>query len=228
MIGLKPSQVNGILQLMHRNGLDFKKLAFASRPDAYADDRCVARLLYSGTDYFFELGRDPVNRFFMYTCSPGMQVLVGHELITESWEACLKHLDLWLARLRTELDEADQLLHVLETHPQMDPGLSAQLEDSSLPPPSAEQVHAALRDWREQVLQELTLTQEQIAIINDRMAVIESAVTRFGKKDFYFLALGTVVNMAAEHVITTAAASDLCHCIEAAIKGVYRGLIGRG
>jgi hypothetical protein len=170
-----------------------------------SDDTKVSLLVHRPTTLYFLF--DVLERLPHCTYSPGTDRTVAVEYPGD-WEGQFNHCKKWLDNLKREIDEPDLWATVTEEK-QLVASASADIENAPFSAGEMQRISIAITEMRTYVVQTGNPTEQQLQFISARLAYLEDASKRLGRKDWLTLAVGVITNIVVGVALAPDAAREL-------------------
>jgi hypothetical protein len=202
------SQANEVLAMLQEAGIDSSQFHWEDRQSRYANRGTVSTLVHAPTSYYFKFDYSDKGKHFA-EFSPGPELPV-EEQYPGNWANQRGYVVQWVQALKRELEEPDLWGSVLgETALIGRVEATADQEDAGLSAEEQARIAASLTEIREYIFTSFQLSEEQQQIVSSRLAYLEAASSRVGRKDWIILATGTLMNIAVSAALNPSAAREV-------------------
>jgi hypothetical protein len=168
----------------------------------FGEDGVVPALGYRGFEYNFVFDYDEGGHRCRYT--PGSDS-INENHYPGDWATTESYFRNWLANLRREIEAPDLWEQIGAAANGMPSAIMSMESNTPFNNDERGAIAKTLRDIRELIVTNGALTADKLRSIDDRLAYIEDATHRLGRKDWTLLAIGTLFNM----VVATSLPPDL-------------------
>ena len=184
------------------NPLEFEWHEVASEQ---SEDTKVSLLVHRLTTLYFLF--DVLEHLPHCTYSPGTDRTVAIEYPGD-WDGQFNHCKKWLDNLKREIEEPDLWATVAEEK-QLVASASADIENTPFSADEIQRISIVIAEIRTYVLQTSNPTDSQLQFINARLAYLEEASKRLGRKDWLTLAVGIITNIVVGVALAPEAAREI-------------------
>ena len=185
------SQANEIFGILQSAGLRPTEFAWKH---SYLGGTPASRLTHGPSDYYFEFEFDGDFDLQYVTFSPAVGKLVGQERV-RTWSNARDFVRIWAEVLSLELSEID-LWESIATEKVLNVKVEASpVEDTPFDPVEQQRIRANLNEIKEYLESTQQLDDEQREVVTARLAYLEDASTRLGRKDWVLVAIGVITNI---------------------------------
>lgn len=189
---LLPSQMQDVVKICQKHGLamaDFQWERFLS----IRAKRYVSRLRHKSSSYTFLFDRSPSTEYFLINFSPA-ETKPEQSQDCKLWKSTHRYIEKWLVSLKREIQAKD----FLETAMSLSPlEHLAELQESNEPFTAVEQqrIAAKLDSIEQEILSTKGLLTDQAKLITEQFDFIKTESKRSGRKAFYYLFVGAVMEI---------------------------------
>jgi hypothetical protein len=203
---LLPSQKNDVITAVRSAG--FSPSDFTWSPVMIASNLFGVRLGFRDTAYHFDFADDGKHG---HSYSPGKEHLYQRGA-AGAWVHQVGHVGAWLENLRREVEAPDLWSELSEQ-------TTIEVVDTTDVITAADRVAIGrvLRELREYIVSTTTMTHEKLDAVDARLAYLEGAADRLGKKDWINAAIGVALNIVTAAALPPDVASE-------AMRMFWRGL----
>ena len=197
------SQRNDVLAAITQHGLEPSSFRWADveSGDDFNGFRLVSRVTHTPTGYYAQFDYLDSHGLPYFEFSPGRGVRAERYTPDSplfTWHQHILEVGAWVARLKVEIDAPD--LWAWIDQPQL---LSApDAERDTFTAEQVVQLKAQVEEARQLLLAEHADSDAQRETINDRLDYLVAATETQGRRDWYFLALGVIVQLAVQLAMT--------------------------
>jgi hypothetical protein len=171
-------------------------------------------LRHSASDYFFHFGLVDYGQHQAYYC-PG-ESTAHEESRGGSWEGQLALVERWIVNLKREVGVPD-LWAVLSEQTALAQAASADSPNTEFTASEREQISAVLREIKAYIEHTNELNETNRVFLDSRLAYLEDAAHRLGRKDWLNIALGVLVTVVWGLVMAPERANELYHFLSNAL-----------
>ena len=133
------------------------------------------------------------------------------------WNDVMRNAEAWAHALKRELSAPD-LWASIQTEREFMSGGPATTTNSAFDKNEKEQISRSLNEIRGFLENTQKLSEGQMAIVSSRLADLEDAANRVGRKDWIAIAYGTLVNIVVSAALTTEQAQAFFHFAASSLK----------
>jgi hypothetical protein len=196
------SQANELFTLIAKAGLRPVEFSWNHSEGAYLK----ATLTHNPTQYFFEFRFEPNTDFGSVRYSPAAEKLAVSTR-APSWHYARLEIEEWVTALAREVNEPDLWVTVATESQLIESVGMPQTENLPFDAAERQRIQLCLIEIREYLASTQSLSEGQLETVNARLAYLEGASERLGRKDWMVIALGTFTNI----VITASFAPAQTH-----------------
>jgi len=192
-ISLLATQKNDVLEVIREAGLDPSAFTWQESRSRFRRVPVAATLVHRPTGYYFKFD---YNGDYVIAWSPGA-FSIEHEVVCYGWgEDVLSNVKEWLENIEQEKSVED-LWQAFSGETKLIETPSESGSDNSLfTPTEKKQVRQYLKKIKRHLTSGQKLTKEREKFIEARLAYLEEAATRVGRKDWLILLIGTLFQTA--------------------------------
>jgi len=209
-----------IFDIIRENELD--PFAFEWTEIKSEDDKVSKlRLKTDPTLYFtFDVGSD--GRWWP-RCSPfGGQREAN--LGQSSWSSLLAYFLQWLSEAEREMTTPDPWKALAGVAQMADLNISPDTTNTQFTFGETQQISKSLNDIRSVLAEHVSDSAEQIALINRELDSLLESSQRMGRKDWFNLAIGTLINIATAVALSPDATKQVFQILKASLTGIVHFL----
>lgn len=195
------SQKNEIFQAIQKIGLQPSQFEWGEVPSIRLPLMTVSVLVHTPTNYYFRFDFQEGRHWCEYSPGTSQPVFATYP---GSWSVVTPHVDSWLTNLKREVESPDLWKAVAQERALTT--AAAKEGESNAPFTTDERrlVSVGLLEIKQYLLVVYPSSQQERAAIETRLAYLEQASERLGKKDWLNLAVGVLANI----VVTLAMDAD--------------------
>lgn len=160
----------------------------------YQSVRPHSRLTHEPSGYYFEFRFDGDFDLQYVTFSPGLGKLFGEERVG-AWPPARDALKIWAEVLSLELNEIDLWASIASEKTLMVSVGASSAPDSQFDSAEQQRIQKALNEIREYLISTQNLAVDQQEVIAARLAYLEGASRRLGRKDWVIVTIGVLTNI---------------------------------
>lgn len=218
---LLKSQENDVFLAVRASGLDPSTFKWEMKKSEADRSNLVSVLIHKPTEYWFmfDMGDDG----HLCTYSPGEDTLFGGEY-PGTWPNQMAYVRNWLGYLKREA-EAPDLWAMLGEENALSAAASPEPYDENTPFTSVERkrVEATLSEIRSLLTASHSFSSEKLEQIDSRLAYLEAASERLGRKDWLNVAFSVVTNIILTVALPPDAARNIFNAAGALLSWVAGG-----
>jgi hypothetical protein len=201
-----PTQKNELFELLRTNNLPVNQFGWETPEGHFGVS--IPRLAHSPSGLYFEI---LFSGGFLksVTYFPGSNGRKGYVQVGD-WNGVMRNAELWAAFLKREVSVPD-LWASIQTEREFMSGGPITTANSAFGQNEKERISRSLNEIRGFLENTQKLSEGQLAIVSSRLAHLEDAANRVGRKDWLAIAYGTLVNIAVTAALTTEQAQAFIH-----------------
>ncbi|MBT0651903.1 hypothetical protein [Geomobilimonas luticola] len=219
---LLKSQRNEVFLLIQGADLEPAAFQWETVNSLHESRLSVPRLVYvpSGDYFHFDLVKG--KHWCQY--SPGEDVLVESQY-PGSWDYQLSYFsNNWLRNLKRELETPDMWTAIAGESALLLGTVVVEDETNSLFSPSErEHISRSLNEIRAYIESTHLVSEARVGFVEERLQYLEEAASRMGRKDWFNLAYGALINIVVGAALAPEAAKDLLRLAGTALAWVLGG-----
>jgi hypothetical protein len=206
------SQANEVFKRIEQAELDPSDFTWEMRGGKYPNSTyLVSCLVHLPTWFFFEFdfylwNGDWTRRYSQF--QPGGADSLPQQSYDDTWEEQLATCEQWISIVAREVKAPALWNEIRKAGTLLSPiGVKGEAENKPFSKSETEQIRASLARIEKEM--QKIITTEQFNELRSRLAWLEVAASRMGRKDWILLALGSLVSFATGAVLTPSTASKL-------------------
>jgi hypothetical protein len=185
----------------------------------------VSRLNYRGAEqYYFQFSSYEINAWCV--ASPGRFRTMDY-WYPKTWEEQEGILRVWAQTLKDELDTPDPWVELAKYRVVVNGELSGEVVNEPIPAAEADQIGLALGRLVESAARELSLGEEQAALVRARLAYVADAARRERSRDWVYTVIGAWASTAASLTLTEEQAAALWQMLRCELGSFVNLLLDR-
>lgn len=142
------------------------------------------------------------------------------KLGTATWPSILGYVGQWAGELRQELDTPDPWEALPGIAKVAGANMSPETANNPFSVPEARQISKALEEIRELLLAQVKGSIEHARLVDREIKALRDASERMGRKDWFNLAIGTLINIATAVALSAEATKQVFHILKASLSGI--------
>jgi hypothetical protein len=208
-----PTQKNELFELLRTNNLPMDQFAWEGPEGHFGVS--ITRLAHSPTGLYFEiLFSQGFLKSITYFPGPSGRKEYGE---ANFWNDVMRNAEHWVRVLKRELSAPD-LWASIQTEREFMSGGPVTAANSVFDQNEKERISKSLNEIRGFLENTQKLSEGQMAIVSSRLANLEDAANRVGRKDWLLIAYGTLMSIATTAALNTEQAQALFHFAAGALS----------
>ena len=195
-----PSQKNEILRLLTEKGFSLIEFQWEESPVPDEDGCLPVKLIHHPSGFFCGFAAERSESGKPYTqieYSPSEEGFIKRESVysASSWDDVVRK---WVDILRREIDTPDLWTSIASGQSSVMQATATASENTPFTAPERAQVAIFLEDIRTYIQTNSRLSTDKFNIVVEKLAYLEQAADRMGRKDWLNLFLGVLVSMTVQ------------------------------
>ena len=217
---LTRSQKNNVFEWLQRARLDpstfeWKEYQCSERTPRGDVHSTVSKLIHKGTGYYFVFGR------VYNTFVPGHRAKIDVEEHLSDWGMQAATFNLWLLRLRREVDAPDLWSSIGQEKLLSTAASSGDLDNQPFSEDQLRLIVERLDEIKAYLLEGQGFNEAQAEYIDSEFEYLRESSRRFGRKDWLRLLLSVLISQAINLALAPEKAKGLLHLAGAAFQWVW-------
>jgi hypothetical protein len=213
---LLKTQKNELFDLISQVGLlptlfHFKEYIFAG------DESYVTEIKVEGTHYFFRL-REDFGHNFTLNYSPALDAVEREMKRLSGWNEAITNFAWWLQSLKQEMETTDKWAEAYQLS-------TDEIESSQFTQTELLRIETAFGEFRKQLKQQQSLTQNQLRTINGKLDYLLEEAKTTKKREWRLLAYGAFMEMLIHENVHGQAAALAFGLLKTALEHVFPHLL---
>jgi hypothetical protein len=200
------SQANEVFNAIRQSGLDPTQFAWSTQYGWLNQELVVSRLTHTPSGFYYTFDFSDQGHWAEFSPGEHKVVQTAHP---GAWSQQLGYVGLWLTYLKREIEAPDLWAAIRTETDLILAGGTSEQDNAPFTPGERQRIGENLRELRDYARATYQLSADQAQFINARLAYLEEASERVGRKDWLILAAGVLVNIVVGAALAPEAAKDL-------------------
>jgi hypothetical protein len=226
-VRLITTERNAVFKVVERSGLDPSEFEWKAEDLEEAGpgqfmvvSSKLSILVHKPTGFYYKFGT------YGDEYSPGLNArIVRIDFGYRKWDVRGAALRQWLLELKTQYEALDLWQELLKERQLYELAVAPQLENTQFSIEEKNFVRKQLDDLRKEITSMHNLQLQQAAALENGFLYLSDSMERFGKRDWFNLAIGTLVNVAIAATLSPDVARDLLHRFLSAIQPLFNAAL---